>query len=511
VVAIVTSVALLAALIYVLAAGKRYDASAQIVVTPIAAGDTTFLGVGGLLRDSTQAQPVVTAADLLDGPQVHQAAQSRLGKTLPGITVTPLGQSNVVEITANAGSAQSAADAANVYADAAIALRTTKLQAELKAAITNLQKRLAAPSPGGNATKSAVAGQLTQRIAQLNALVGSPDPTLSLQTRATPPSSASSPRTKLSLLVALLAGLVLGSALALLIDLVHPVVRDDEDVRRRTGLPVLARVPYVPDRELRRVISGTPDTSGAREAFRRLRSLVVGRNGSSGVIVVCSDGRQDGRTAVAIGLARALADAGRKVALVDGDMRVPSSTVVLDATSKVEDLPDLLRRKADSTPALQQLSSSNVWLLPASTAADGPDLLESDRLPALINGLRKQFDAVVVDAPPLGEGVDAQAFAALADSVLLCACVGTSDPRSLETLAERLRRLRIAPAGVVLVERQRRERAVVARSSALPAAVTARNAVTGNWRGLVSQAGSLSLFAARAAGERLRARGDNRR
>jgi Mrp family chromosome partitioning ATPase len=439
------------AAIYVASAERRYTAHAQIVVNPLPADATDFLGIGGLIRDSAQAAPVVTAAQILDAPQVRHEASAVLGRDAgASFRVTPLGQSNVIDLAATSSSAKRAARAANVYATTALRLRETALQNELNAAISRLQARLAATGGGAN---NAVNAQITQRLAQLNSLVGSPDPTLALLGPAAPPTSASSPRTKMSLLVALACGLLLGSLVAILIDRFDRTLRHPADLRRGDGGEPVARVPYLASQDLHRYLTGSlPDAPRHRDAFRLVRSTVNGiavHGQSPCVVAVCSIGRDEGRTATAVGLAKAYADTDRRVVVVDGDMRRSGATSSLAPGSAPSALPEVVRDGVFLSAALVAVAP-NVWLLPAPDDPDGPDVIASGRLERVIGELRERFDVVVVDVPTFGDGPDGYALTGAADAAIVCARLDHTDRIALRDALERVRDFGVA-AAVILV------------------------------------------------------------
>jgi len=452
-IAAVVCVAVAVAAVYVFTAPKRYEAHAQIVVTPLPIDDTTFLGIG-LLHDSTQAQPVVTAAQLIGAPAVRQRVEARVGSKAHSFSVTPLGQSNVVDVGATASTPQAAAAGANLYARTALSVRESVLQRNLTVEISRLQSRLASLS-GGNPTNRVIAANITQRLAQLNSLVGSTDPTLSLLALASPPTSSSWPRPMLSLLVAIVCGLLLGGLAALFLDRSDPSAKSVDDLRGLPGRHVLARVPDLPERELKRYVGGTsPEEGRYRDSFRRLRSALAAPGGSRNfpsVVTVCSEDRREGRTSTAVGLAKAIADTGRSVVLVDGDMRRATATSVLGASGASGALGDILRYPGELHAALVPIGRGNLSLVPAAADRDGPDLLASERLEHLFDGLREQFEVVVVDAPPLAEGPDGYAFAETADVVLVCARLGHTNRRSLRERLRRFEEIGAPPAGIVVV------------------------------------------------------------
>ena len=453
-VAAIVGVALLAALLYVSTAQKRYSAHAQIVVTPLPVDNTTFLGIGGLIRDSTTAQPVVTAAQLLNAPQVRERASQNLpGNIHATFGVTPLGQSNVIDIQATSSTPRHAQTAANVYAVTALGLRKAALQSELAAAISRLQSRLAVAGKGG--ANAALNGQITAQLAQLNSLVGSPDPTLALLNRAGEPSSYSWPRPKLSLLVALLCGLVVGAIVAVLLDYFDPAARTPHDlIGARGPRTTVVPVAEVPKRDLPHYARGTlSDESEFRDGFRQLRGALMrprATPSAPSVVAVCSNGRDEGRMMTAVGLAKALADVGRRVVLVDGDMRLARASSALLESWPRATFGDALRDRHILPEAVVPLAP-NLWFLPAGADADGPDLVASARLDDVLDTLREGFDSVVIDAPPFADGPDGYAFAEAAGTVLVCVRLGHTSREGFHESLRRLEDLGVPPAGIVTV------------------------------------------------------------
>ena len=157
--------------------------------------------------------------------------------------------------------------------------------------------------------------------------------------------------------------------------------------------------------------------------------------------------------------------------LVDGDMRQPIASLVFGAGERIA-LPDLLRSQSTLDPALTPLEPRNLRLLPSANDLDGPDLLASDRMPRLLAALRARADVVVIDAPPIDEAGDAYAFAAAADTVLVCASPGRTDRNALNELLRQLDQLTIKPAGIVEVDR-RAPRPGRAADARVPRATTA--------------------------------------
>jgi capsular exopolysaccharide synthesis family protein len=458
-IALIVALAVIPTAVYSVSAPKRYNAQADLVVTPIPADDTTFLGISGLLRDSTQAQTVLTAARVAEAPAVGETVKARLGLSeRPQIDVKPVGQSNVVSLVATASNAAQAARIANAYAEAVLSLRAAELERQLEATITRLQTRLTSLN-GGSASNQAIGRQIRQRIAQLTPLVGAGDPTMSLLSAAVPPTSASWPRPALSVLVAFICALLLGIGLALALEVLNPVIKDEEELLFGHRRPILARLPRVTQFEIRRFLTRRGELPpDLRESYRMLRGSLyaAGPNGSfPKVILVASAGLEEGKTVTSISLADAIARSGMSVILVDGDLRRPMLGAVYGVSAAPSGLPDLLRGTAKPEETLVPGPSPNLRLLLSTPDPEIIDLVQQDRMASVVSRLQEHADVIVIDSSPLAEFADSYAFANVAEAVIVCVRLGRSNRQRLGDMLRRFAQLHIVPAGFVVISRRR--------------------------------------------------------
>jgi capsular exopolysaccharide synthesis family protein len=213
------------------------------------------------------------------------------------------------------------------------------------------------------------------------------------------------------------------------------------------GLPVLAAVPYT------RGGLASRDPRGAaqiHEAFRELRLAVVHAHGGAGplVLTVTSAMSGDGKSLVAAGLAAAFASQGQRTLLVDADVRrgvlhrafalarTPGLTDVLNGTTR---LGEVLR------PA------GAFWLIPSgSRLRNGPELIGSPAMAALLAEVKPRFEVVIVDSPPLGAGVDAYVLGTLTGSMVMVVRTGATDGELAGAKLDLLDRLPVRVLGAVL-------------------------------------------------------------
>lgn len=455
--------ALVAAVLYVSVAAKRYDAGADVLVTPVPS--QTFVGVP-LFRETDLSRSVVTAARLATSPQVVDGVKERLrldaGRTelLSHVSVTPQEQSSILTITGKAATAAEAARIANAFADVLIAQRTAELQREVRAAVARISQQIKTlQAQGADAEATALADQLSA----LRTLVGARDPTLQIASRAVPPEQAAWPRPILSVAVALLAGLLLGLGIAIGIELVNPLVLTETDVLEPGGPPVLARIPRA---ALNRVgtyllprSSGPPPSSTIpyRGLWATLSVRGEARRAPETVLITSAD-RTEHAASVAIGLAVAVALTGRRVVLVDADTRVAAIGRTLDSVPRrgglravlVDDAP--LDEVLVPTPQL----GDRLRVLPSRPRDDTLlGLVPPEQIDALVAELTQVADVVVFAAPPLLDAPDALTLAEAVGAVAVAIELGHTRRARVAELRRDLGQRGIVSAGFVVIGRRR--------------------------------------------------------
>lgn len=161
-------------------------------------------------------------------------------------------------------------------------------------------------------------------------------------------------------------------------------------------------------------------------------------------ILVTSAVPQEGKTTVARALAHEAMDQGRRVLLIDADLRLSSLSASTKVTHDVRGLAEVLRGEVTLDQAIHNGRVGQVPLLPAGNCVGSPShILESPMLPALLRHLEQEYDLVVIDSPPVLIAGDAWRLARCANTTLLLAR-WKSTP--VEQVALAIRRLGVAPA-----------------------------------------------------------------
>lgn len=156
------------------------------------------------------------------------------------------------------------------------------------------------------------------------------------------------------------------------------------------------------------------------ETIRKLRRRVEQHMHDGNVLMVTSLLENEGKSTVAVNLALAMAQKHDKVLLIDCDLRKPACHNLLEQKSVTNGLGDVLTGKARLADAIIREKKSNLFLLLEKRGApNSGDLLSSEKMEALIDWAKKEFDFVVLDLPPMGEVSDAETVMEYADASLL--------------------------------------------------------------------------------------------
>jgi succinoglycan biosynthesis transport protein ExoP len=231
-------------------------------------------------------------------------------------------------------------------------------------------------------------------------------------------------------MASLVLGLLLGAGLAFAAELMDRGFHTVEEVRDRLGLPVIGHIPIV-DEKLPPPPAGSPlepilctyfqPKSAQAESFRGIRTWMyfTARGEHYKVIQITSPQARDGKTTLAANLAVSMAQSGKKVVLLDADFRKPRVHQIFGVSSTVG-LASVIAGTASLKDAVLPTAVAGMWVMPCGPRPENPaELLSSPAFQHLLDALRKDFDFVLVDTPPLLAVSDPSAVAARVDGVLL--------------------------------------------------------------------------------------------
>lgn len=268
---------------------------------------------------------------------------------------------------------------------------------------------------------------------------------------AEPPTSPSSPRTTVNLLLGLLIGLAAGVGIAFLRESLDTRVHTPDDLVDLTGSAPLGLIGFDPEAETDPLVALNPKASRS-EAFRTIRTNLqyVDVDHPPKVIVITSALPLDGKTTTALNLAITFAQAGKRTVVVETDLRRPKSSAYLGVDSAVG-LTDVLAGQIPLSEALIPWNRGQLTVLPAGHVPPNPsELLASQQMHDVMATLREEYDVVIVDTTPLLPVTDGAIVAKVADGAILVARFNRSTREQLTLALESLRQVDARLLGTVL-------------------------------------------------------------
>jgi polysaccharide biosynthesis transport protein len=314
--------------------------------------------------------------------------------------------------------------------------------------------------------------------------------TISIVDSAAIPEVPSQPRPALILALGMLAGLVGGLSLAFVVENLDRTMHTTKQIEDATDLPILGMIPGAKGLSRAGLFdSGSPED----EAIRRLRTSLVttNRQQPARTMLVTSAEQGEGKTTILANLARAMAQAGRQVVVVDANLRAPSLHRVFDLPPS-GGLSSVLANKIELDRALQRTKTAGVWAVTSGPLPVNPaEMLDSTQMASVIDQLAKQFDLVLLDGPSFLEVTDAALLAPVVDGVLLVVARSRSREESVRAARQQLDDLEARLIGVIVTRSER------VRSLEMHRSIVAHQAVENGKRASIQEAGPVRLSKAR--------------
>lgn len=293
---------------------------------------------------------------------------------------------------------------------------------------------------------------LTAAVATLETVGESGSPVRLTRVRdALPPLSPSSPNVTRNLALGGLIGLAGGLLIAALRAVLDTRIRTPRDVEQVTDRPIIGAIAFDPKAKERPLIVHADPLSPRAESFRALRTnLQFLDMGGRASFVITSSLPSEGKSTSAINLAIALADAGKRVALLDTDLRKPKIAEYLGLEGGAG-LTDVLIGRAQVTDVMQVWGQRSLYVLPAGKIPPNPsELLGSPQMHALLELLEREFDVVLCDAPPLLPVTDAAILAKATNGAIVIVSTGKTNRHHLSGAVGSLTKVGAKIAGIVL-------------------------------------------------------------
>lgn len=450
-----------------------YEASARLIIEP---SQSVFQGNSTSYIDPARIE---TEIQVVQSEPVAAKVRGRLGSA-PGVSASIVGTTAVINISARDTSARRAAAIANAYAETYIEYRrervvenlataTRELQAKLDeidkqiaeaderaAALPPRPDRIPVQTPEQQALRNQRAA-FKEKLDEIDVESATPNGGALLATRASAPTSPVLPQTTRNAGLGLLAGAVLGIALAFVAEQLDDSIKTRDDVERvDPDLPVLGVIPRVPGwrsaAEARLVTQADPK-SVTSEAYRALRTSIrfFGVDRTLRTIQITSPSAGEGKTTTTANLAVTLSQTGQRVVIVSCDLRRPRAHDFFGLSNRVG-LTSVLLGVVPLPAALQRVpGEERLAVLPSGPLPPNPsELLSSARTAELLAALASQFDTVLVDCPPVLPVTDAAVLSGRVDGTLVVVSARSTHRKALRRALEALRQVGAPVIGTVL-------------------------------------------------------------
>jgi Mrp family chromosome partitioning ATPase/capsular polysaccharide biosynthesis protein len=475
---------------------KVYRSTAQVLLRPNDPNER--VGTSGATgTEILNADRIVQAqADIAKGPTVRKAAAAKLGtvteqelrKTL---VVSPATNSNILSISADDIDPQRAASLANAVAAAFIENRRLSAVTGLESAIADLDEKVAdsqrqiselakSQSDPSKAAQLDTA-QLQYRSLSDRRLQLAVDKDLKkgeaeLIAPAAPTDQPISPKPTRTAALAAVLGLLGVAGAILLKDRLDTRLRSREDAEENSGLATLAEVPFdrAADKGVLRIAAEDDPDGLVAEAIRSLRVSLrfLGLDEPVKVILVTSALPADGKSTVSANLAHSYAESGARTLLVSADLRRPQ-VEKMSSVSSERGLVELFDEMAsareqgrqDRNPRVRERllvgaaaithychnDVPNLWVLPAGQRVANPvEILGSAVAKEFFARAAEDFDAVIIDSPPVLAVADAVVLSQFVDGVLVVTSIRKTQRPALARAVEVLRNGQANVLGLVL-------------------------------------------------------------
>lgn len=270
-----------------------------------------------------------------------------------------------------------------------------------------------------------------------------------------PPKSAVnpiSPKKKLVYITGIILGLLIPMGLLFIIEMLSTAVSSKEDIMERTSVPIIGEISHNSSND--NLIVATSGRSAISEQFRALRTnlsfFLKGENEK--VILLTSSMSGEGKSFTAINLANILALSGKKVLLMELDLRKPGLSSKLGVSNNVGFSNYSIDPNISISSIIKPLTmNQNMFIISSGPLPPNPaETLIAGHIPDLIKNLKEKFDYILMDAPPIGIITDAQLLADYSDAVIYLVRQGITRKDQIQIVDELYTSGKLKNMGIVV-------------------------------------------------------------
>lgn len=428
-----------------------YDAKTTILLEKKDSEISTLLERAGIVVNpldiQTQAEiikkrPTMEKAAILAGMRLEETSLLQ-----DSITVSVIRNTNLIEIKARANNPDDAKIRANAVAEAFVEYLIEERNKDSAVLLKNIEEELkrAKDDPVEDATNNKMVEiaktlELSKRLEVIIPAKVVEEATLPLKPGNLP--------LWMSVLLGIMLGLMSGIFGAFIVEYFDDNLNSVHDIKRLFKLPILGEIPF----EIKNTSSIPDDKTKSHfsEAFSMLFTYLSFMSNGKPLksIVVTSPGPNDGKTSVSIGLGEALALRGKRVLIIDADMRKAGLSKRYNLTDN-KGLSSLLvsSDKADEYIFARDTS----FILPSGILPPNPaELLYSPRMKQMLDEMSSQYDLIIIDTPPMLGFAEALTLAQLVDGVVVVARINNTRRNALQKAIEMFQGPNIKLFGLVV-------------------------------------------------------------
>ncbi|HJT25503.1 MAG TPA: GNVR domain-containing protein, partial [bacterium] len=434
----------------------------------------TYLQMAGADRVALE---VIRTLNLQSDPKFSGLSMGKLVWTLQhqAIKIDNVKHSNIISIEARANAAQKAADLANAWAQSFVHLNQQLNQAsedaryqfihgQLSSIRRNLMEESLKKENLLNPSNEAEVDQqiyktLLQQDQEDRIRANNADTGIVVVDPAGVPDSATWPKLTLCLALGLVGGFCFGALAALLREAMENRIYDGEDLSKAAHLPLWATLPFLEAQAPTPPPLESFQWSNARyldavypNCFKWIRARLLSARSETGPVAlsILSAVHGEGRTLANAYLAISLAQAGKKVLLVDADIENPHLADLFDLDGGAEEFSGLLLNKVHSDTFSRPSGIPNLTLLPAGASPGLSHLLSPLALKKWIQEMKANYDYILFDTAPLLVSPDSLALCTALDGAILLARHGFTGCGQVQDVVHQLQALHVPLWGAFL-------------------------------------------------------------
>jgi capsular exopolysaccharide synthesis family protein len=433
----------------------RIEAEAQY--QQIQGAKTKVVGLDSALIQNLKESKAKLESDYLEGLQVYKPAYPKMQQLAGQIAEI---QDKINDEVANVVTAIKLKYEAARYTESMVRAQLNESKQEL----LNLQGRSIQYTilKRETDTNRQLYDGLLQRLKEVSVAGGSDTNNVSVVDKAEVPTQKFKPNMRINALIAVFIGLFGGIGFAFLFEHLDDTIKQPEDLERLLGIATLGAIPLVRgggkdgDKDNAGLALSTIEDprSAFAEAYRSVRTALQFSTaaGAPKVLMLTSTSAGEGKSTSALSLAIHFAQAGKRVLLVDADLRNPSLHRTLEIENN-QGLTNVLAGEEKAYAVTKPTMVPNLFIMPTGPLPPNPaELLSGAKMLALINLAAEKFDHVIIDGPPVLGLADALVLGNLAEATILVIEAGITRRGYAQGAIKRLRSSQTRLLGGILVK-----------------------------------------------------------